>query len=97
MSRYRLSTDARADLRHIRDRILRERPSSTVNFIGGLTAVFDLLCDSPLIGRSRDEVETDLRSFVHGSYVAFYRVDPPDIEIVRVIHGRRDLTKIFEH
>jgi toxin ParE1/3/4 len=37
----------------------------------------------------------DLRSFPVGSYLLLYRRDSAGIELVRVIHGARDLPNIF--
>jgi len=50
-----------------------------------------VLADSPLAGRSRDELAPGLRSFPTGSYLIFYRVIPDGVEIVRVLHGSRDI------
>lgn len=54
-----------------------------------------LLADMPGIGRSRAEFEPELRSFAVGSYVIFYRPLADGIEIARVVHGARDLDRIF--
>ncbi len=43
------------------------------------------------------ELRAGLRSFTHGNYIIFYRLIGPDIEIIRVIHGRRDLGRIFNN
>jgi plasmid stabilization system protein ParE len=53
-----------------------------------------MLRDHPFAGRSRDELRPDLRSAVARAYVVFYRVTVR-LEIVRVLHGRRDLDAIF--
>jgi len=47
------------------------------------------------MGRLRDELADGLRSFPVGRYVIFYRPIPKGIEIVRVLHGARDLDAIF--
>jgi toxin ParE1/3/4 len=36
-----------------------------------------------------------LRSFPVGNYVVFYRIVPEGIELVRVLHGARDLRRLF--
>jgi toxin ParE1/3/4 len=53
------------------------------------------LAGHPNLGRSRDELEEGIRSFPVGKYVIFYRVIPAGVEIVRVLHGSRDLNAIF--
>ena len=49
----------------------------------------------PFGGRSRDELRAGLRSLLSDPYVIFYRVRDGVPEIVRVLHGRRDLDAIF--
>jgi toxin ParE1/3/4 len=48
-----------------------------------------------MIGRSRDDLRPDLRGFVIGNSVIFYRDTPEHIEIVRVLHAARDIENIF--
>jgi toxin ParE1/3/4 len=49
----------------------------------------------PFGGRARDEVRRGLRSIAETPYVVFYRVAEESTEIVRVLHGRRDIDEIF--
>jgi toxin ParE1/3/4 len=53
------------------------------------------LHDHPLAGRSREELAPTLRSIVASPYVVFYRVKEDTVQIVRVLHGARDLDAIF--
>lgn len=48
------------------------------------------LLEFPLMGVARDELGTDMRMVPCGSYLIFYRPSAEMIEIVRVLHGRRD-------
>ena len=57
---------------------------------------FRLLSGQPRMGRERPELLTDLRSFLVGRYVIFYLPCPHGIEVVRVLHGARDLKPLFE-
>jgi toxin ParE1/3/4 len=56
--------------------------------IGGLES-------RPFIGRARPELRSDLRSLVVGSYLVFYMVTNELVEVVRVLHGARDLPRIL--
>jgi len=48
------------------------------------------------LGRLRDDLAPSLRSIVASKpYVVFYRVDGMTVEVVRVLHGMRDLNSIF--
>ena len=49
----------------------------------------------PLLGRARDELIAGVRSIVVGQYVVFYRALADRIEIIRVLHGSRDIDDIF--
>jgi toxin ParE1/3/4 len=49
----------------------------------------------PFSGRARDEVRRGLRSLVVYPHVIFYRVTGSNVDIVRVLNGRRDLAVIF--
>lgn len=54
----------------------------------------DLLVD-PLGGRARDDLAPGLRSVVVRPWVVFYRTTEDRVEIVRVLHGRRDVGSIL--
>jgi toxin ParE1/3/4 len=47
----------------------------------------------PLSGRSRDDLKPGLRAVLAHPYVVFYRLKNGDVEIVRVLHERRNLPK----
>ncbi len=53
------------------------------------------LSDNALRWRTRDELMPGLRSALVHPYVIFYRIENGKVEIVRVLHGRRNLTAIF--
>lgn len=50
----------------------------------------------PNMGRRRDELLEELRSFPGDDYLIFYRSIEEGIEILRVISGYRDLSRLFE-
>jgi toxin ParE1/3/4 len=49
----------------------------------------------PFLGRPRDELIPGMRSVLAPPYVVFYRVAGLNIEVVRVLHQRRDIDAIF--
>jgi toxin ParE1/3/4 len=53
------------------------------------------LIDEALMWRARDEVMPGLRSVLAHPYTIFYRVSDGVVEIVRVLHERRDFSGIF--
>jgi toxin ParE1/3/4 len=54
------------------------------------------LADFPEIGRKHPELEgLDLRVWAVHSYLILYRPSTVPLDVVRVIHGARDLASIF--
>lgn len=53
------------------------------------------LAEQPEMGRERPVLGPDLRSFPTEPFVVFYREAADGIEIVRVLHGRRDVEEQF--
>jgi (S)-sulfolactate dehydrogenase len=49
----------------------------------------------PEYGKARDDVRKGLRSVVISRYVVYYRIAKAAIEIVRVLHERRDVDTLF--
>jgi len=56
-----------------------------------------LISDFPGMGQARPELRPRFRSFPVGRYLLFYRPLRGGIELVRVIHGARDLRQVFKH
>ena len=61
-----------------------------------ITEAGERLAREALMWRSRDDVAPGLRSVLRQPYVIFYRVNEDDVEIIRVLHGRRDFSAIFK-
>lgn len=53
------------------------------------------LSEWPKSGRTRDELVRGMRSIVAASYLIFYRLAADAVQIVRVLHGRRDVEAVF--
>jgi toxin ParE1/3/4 len=47
----------------------------------------------PHSGAPRDDIAAGIRHIVVGEYLTFYRVDPEAVEILRVLHGRRNIDR----
>lgn len=57
---------------------------------------FKVLADHPEMGRAREELAIALRSFPVGNYVIFYRTVKETVQVIRVLHGARDLDALWE-
>jgi toxin ParE1/3/4 len=96
MNLVRISTEAEADLDAIWLYIANDSPIHADRFLERLIKTLTTtLSTLPLVGRKRDEFEIGLYSFPVEGYIAFYRVRKDVVEIVRIIHGARDLDAIF--
>jgi toxin ParE1/3/4 len=95
MKHFRLASQAQIDLDDIWLFIAEDSSDAADRFHDLLLSKFLILAEQPMIGRSREDLRPDLRGFVTGNYVIFYRDTPEHIEIVRVLHGARDIENIF--
>ena len=95
MKRFVISPVARRDLREIWDYIGKENPTAADNLLESFHEKFEILVSMPEMGRQRDDVESGLRSFPVGRYLIFYNLLEDAIEIVRVLHGSRNLDLVF--
>ena len=90
---------AESDINHIFDHIAAENTLNAKRFVERIRQRCSDLEMFPLSGSLRGEFRvTGLRSFSVGNYVIFYRVRSDDeiVEIARVVHGARDLGRLFE-
>ena len=96
MTSFFLTPQAIQDLNEIHDFIAEDSLSMALRFINTLQEKCHLLAQSPAIGRSREELAPSLRSFPVGKHVIFYRDAQDGIEIIRILHGARDIPPLFE-
>ena len=94
MSRVVLVDIAQADLDEIWFYIAQDSPENADRFIDTLLKKCQTLASYPDIGQDRKELGPDLQSFPVGSYVIFYRAIENGIEVLRVLHGMRDITAL---
>ena len=96
MLQVRLSPRARFDLIEIWTYIADDSVARADAFIDRVDRTMRLLGGNSRAGRRRDELAPGILSFPLGRYVIFYRMIQDTIEIVRVLHGARDIQTIFE-
>jgi len=82
---------AEADILDIWDYIAEDSLDQADRWAEGLDQKMYLWARQPLMGRERDELMPGLRSFPFGRYVVFYIAWTDGIDVVRVLHGSRDL------
>jgi toxin ParE1/3/4 len=86
---------ATADICSIWDRIADDSVDAADRWLDRLDDTFRRLATQPLMGRARGELAQGLRSFPNGRYVIFYAALDDGIDVVRVLHGARDIDAAF--
>ena len=93
---YELSEAADQDIQDIYEYAEREYGADQAEaYTLELEIFLDRLVRNPKMGKQRDEIRSGLRSFPKGHHIIFYRILSDRIRVVRVLHSRRDLTRIF--
>jgi toxin ParE1/3/4 len=96
MKPYRVSEAAHGGLDEIWFYIAQDNPDAADRIIRTRVSRFAMLAGMPEVGRRREELSARLRSLPVGNYVIFYRPLENGVEVVRVLHGARDLPPLFE-
>lgn len=93
MPRIARTAKARQDLKEIGRHLARESASRdvAVRFLTTIREKCTLYATEPELGESCPELGTAVRRFSIGSYVVFYRPVRDGIDILRVLHGSRDI------
>ena len=87
---YRLHPKASLDLEAIGDHIATDNPYAAARLMEKFARRWELLTLQPHSGVDRSDLAIGLRRLVIGEYLAPYRVSDIGVEIVRVLHGKRD-------
>jgi len=83
------------DLAEIWDYIAEGSTAHADTFSALIDDKFHVLARQAGIGRARPELGKGIRSFVVGQYVILYLSLPNGIDVIRVLHGARDIAEIF--
>jgi toxin ParE1/3/4 len=94
MATARFTPLARSDLKEIRDFIARDKSTAASQYMAMLKQKCELLADFPGLGIQRDEY-CGLYKFSVDSYLIFYRISQTGIDIIRILHGSRDIDSIL--
>ncbi len=96
MNRYQLSREAEQDLEDIWVYLAEQDEIGADRAIAKLLDHLPMLAQFPEMGKLRDELLAELRSFPVKPYIVFYFVQANCIEIVRILHGSRDVERLFD-
>ena len=86
---------ARDDLRNLHGYIARDSEVYASSFVQRIILAADRLSDFPRLGRVVPEADQEtIRELLYHNYRIIYRIKSELIEILTVIHGRRDLASL---
>ena len=86
---------AREDLIDIWLHIAADDPGAADRVLDRLEMAAMNLIENPRMGPARDDIRRGLRYLVSDTYLILYHLVKDGVEIVRVVHGRRDLFGLF--
>lgn len=87
---------AELDLAECLDYLEQHSPLAAERLATALDERCALLGQFPQLGRAREELAAGLRSVVVERYVVFYRVTANAVEIIRILHGSRDIDSLMK-
>jgi len=96
MPRILISNLAEFDLEDIWSYIAEDNIKAADSLYSRIKVKFQILAETPDIGRLRPEIGENIRSFPVGNYVVFYKTVSEGVYISRVLHGKRDILSEFE-
>ena len=85
---------ARNDLQEIKAYIAQDNPKAALQYMRILKQKCDMLAQTPTIGVCREEY-CNLYKFPVDKYLIFYRIAESGIEVIRILHGARDIQSIL--
>ena len=87
--------EAQNDLDEIWWFIAQDSPDNADKFLDRIQDSCLTLADFPKMGVSRNEIKNSLRSQPISNYLIFYFPIEDGIDIIRIIHGSRDIERLF--
>lgn len=95
MTRLVITPLAESDIEEIGDYIANDNPDRALSFVIELRGQCLKIALSPQAYRLRRELGNDIRSCSHGNYVILFSHDEKDVSILRILHGARNISGLF--
>jgi toxin ParE1/3/4 len=92
MKRFQNTPQAEADLEATTDYYAANNPDAGIRLLDAITARCRQLANQPRQGRDRSDLAPGVRSVVVRQYVIFFRATASGIDVLRVLHGARNIT-----
>jgi toxin ParE1/3/4 len=95
MSRYAINVLASRDLSEVADYFAETNVEVGERFFREFNSKCQQLVSFPRSGKSYGVIRPELRGLSLEGYIIFYRILDDEIEILRVVSGRRNLPSLF--
>ena len=97
MGRIVRSSRAKVDVLSAAQYIAEQSQSreTAYRFVDSVDEKLKLLAQHHDLGEARPDLAPHVRAFPVGQYVIFYRPLDNGIEVIRILHGSRDIPRIF--
>jgi len=102
VTRVVISPAAEADLEDIWWTIAADDPLTATRIVRAIGTKINSLAQHARRGPRRADIQAEIRMLVEGPYLVLYETIPDaddglvdEVNIVRVVDGRRDLTRLF--
>jgi len=89
-----ISDAARIDLDDVWSYIAADNPDAADSFLRRMLARCQSYSHQPRLGESRSELGREVRCFSVERYVLYYKPIVDGIELIRVLHGSRDIQQL---
>ena len=86
----------RLELLEIGATIEADSPSRAASFVRELEEKARSIAMNPKIYRLRPDLAPGIRLATYSSYVVLFRIEADRVEILHIVHGARDLKRLFE-
>ena len=95
MKEPQITPQAEVDLVEVWRYVAKGGEARADAFLDKVMAQCRQLAQFPRMGRARENLAPNLRSFPMAKFVVFYRPVDDTVEIIRVLYGARDIESIF--
>jgi toxin ParE1/3/4 len=83
------------DLTAITDTIAADNLDAALRYYDEVDRRLGLIARYPRMGEAVDHLSPGMRRHTLGDYLLFYRLRNDAIELIRVLHGARDIDRLF--
>jgi plasmid stabilization system protein ParE len=97
MPRFVLTSLAREDLDEIYEYVRKDNPDAALRVLDNLRNAMRKLAEMPEMGHLRRDLSDEpFRFWSVYSYLIIYKPESRPLQVVRVLHGARDIRSILE-